>query len=163
MPLAFVDIRGKEDKYAESTKNDNEVNYIVEELLPKLFENSVLPRSIGIITMYKAQRSAITAAIYNYYPTLLENDEIEICSVDGFQGREKDMIIISCVRSNPSNKIGFLYKANRLNVALTRAKYGLIIVGNRETLSGRNPMWRSLINYFQDCKAIASSSLFNRR
>ena len=60
---------------------------------------------------------------------------IEIASVDAFQGREKDIIIISCVRSNEHQGIGFLADPRRLNVALTRAKYAVIIVGNPKVLA----------------------------
>ena len=61
--------------------------------------------------------------------------EIQVASVDSFQGREKDFIILSCVRSNEKAGIGFLNDPRRLNVAMTRARSGLVILGNPKVLT----------------------------
>ena len=74
----------------------------------------------------------------------IEIPDIEVGTVDGFQGREKDIIIISCVRANDQGQIGFLSDARRMNVALTRAKFGLYIIGCAETLR-HNELWCKLI------------------
>jgi hypothetical protein len=75
---------------------------------------------------------------------------LNLCSLlcDYSQGREKNYIILSCVRSNEAQGIGFLSDARRLNVALTRAKYGLVILGNPRALS-RNGLWNSLLHHFR--------------
>ncbi|MBQ6512662.1 IGHMBP2 family helicase [Methanobrevibacter sp.] len=93
---------------------------------------------IGIISPYADQ----VKIIQNETP-------VEVKTVDGFQGREKEIIIISTVRSNDNGNIGFLSDLRRLNVAITRAKRKLIIIGNRETLKN-NPTYARLIDFVED-------------
>lgn len=80
-------------------------------------------------------------------------DTIECNTVDAFQGREKDIIIFNCVRSNDiessTGALGFLTDLRRLNVAITRPKHFLLVVGNAKTLC-RNEVWNNLIDH---CKA----------
>jgi regulator of nonsense transcripts 1 len=108
----------------------------VEKIVTKFFRSGILPSQIGVITPYEGQRSYVVN--YMQYNGSLKKDlykEVEVASVDAFQGREKDYIILSCVRSNEHQGIGFLNDPRRLNVALTRAKYGMVILGNPKVLS----------------------------
>lgn len=108
----------------------------VEKIVTKFFKSGVNPGQIGVVTPYEGQRSYIVN--YMQFNGSLKKDlykEIEVASVDAFQGREKDYIILSCVRSNEHQGIGFLNDPRRLNVALTRAKYGVVILGNPKVLS----------------------------
>ncbi|KAL8270249.1 hypothetical protein Esti_005808 [Eimeria stiedai] len=103
----------------------------VERLVMALIKRGATPSQIGVITPYIGQR--------NYLKTLLQRHpipaDVELSSVDAFQGREKDIIIFSCVRSNAQSSIGFLSDPRRLNVALTRARFCLFICGNADLLS----------------------------
>lgn len=104
--------------------------------MTKFFKSGVVPGQIGVVTPYEGQRSYIVN--YMQFNGSLKKDlykDIEVASVDAFQGREKDYIILSCVRSNEHQGIGFLNDPRRLNVALTRAKYGVVILGNPKVLS----------------------------
>ena len=117
-----------------NTKEIEFVSAIIDELLTK-FDAS----SIGVITPYQAQLKEITKSISK------QTEKIEVKSVDGFQGKEKEIIIISCVRSkSKTGTIGFLSNSKRINVAITRAKKALYIVGDVDSLK-RNPTWNKLI------------------
>jgi superfamily I DNA and/or RNA helicase len=72
---------------------------------------------------------------------------VEVSSVDGFQGREKELILFSAVRSNEAGSVGFLADERRLNVAITRARRGLVIVGNSGTLGAGSEVWRDYLRF----------------
>ena len=92
---------------------------------------------IAIITPYAAQ-----------VRFLREELPVEIDSVDGFQGREKEAVVMSLVRSNPKAEIGFLRDVRRMNVAMTRARRKLLVVGDSATVSG-HPFYRRMVEYFE--------------
>ena len=80
--------------------------------------------------------------------------------MDAFQGREKDIIIMSCVRSNEQQSIGFLSDPRRLNVALTRARFGLVILGNPKVLS-RQSLWNGLLTHYKEQGCLVEGPLTN--
>ena len=71
-----------------------------------------------------------------------KDNKIELNTIDGFQGREMDVIILSLVRSNSNSNIGFVANTRRINVAITRAKYLLVVIGNIETLK-KDKFWKN--------------------
>ena len=101
-----------------------------------LLRAGVDPGRIGVVTPYEGQRAYVSQHMTRagVLATRLYG-EVEVASVDAFQGREKDFIILSCVRSNEKTGIGFLNDPRRLNVAMTRARSGLVILGNPKVLS----------------------------
>ncbi len=145
-PIVFVDTQGMEayerlPDRSTSYENEKEAK-IVQALVEELLDMGAKIEDIGIITPYAAQVKLLKR--------LLDSEErvFEIKSVDGFQGREKEIIIISFVRSNDKGEIGFLQDLRRLNVALTRAKRKLICIGDSQTLS-HNEVYAKLIEYMQ--------------
>ena len=101
---------------------------------------------IGIITPYAAQVRLLRELL---------PDDIEINSVDGFQGREKEAIVISLVRSNNRGEIGFLAETRRMNVALTRARRKLLVIGDSATVTA-HPFYARLIDYWDQIGAYQS-------
>ncbi|GAA5842966.1 hypothetical protein JCM5353_001026 [Sporobolomyces roseus] len=112
---------------SESKSNENEAE-IVLNYVKFLIKARIPTSSISIISPYSSQVLLLSSLIHPLYP------EIEIGSIDSNQGRENDVIIISLVRSNESGEIGFLKEMRRLNVAMTRARRQLVVVGDSETL-----------------------------
>ncbi|WVO17314.1 hypothetical protein L204_105006 [Cryptococcus depauperatus] len=161
-PMFFHQNLGTEEISSSGTSflNRTEASN-VEKMVTKFFKSGVLPSQIGVITPYEGQRSYI--ASYMQLHGSLKKDlykEVEVASVDAFQGREKDYIILSCVRSNEHQGIGFLNDPRRLNVALTRAKYGVVILGNPKVLS-KHPLWLYLLTHYKEKGCFVEGPLSN--
>lgn len=111
--------------------------------------------SLGVITPYQAQRRAIVRDcqqnLKKEEELMLLEKTVMINTVDSFQGQEKDVIIVSTVRSNPRGNVGFLTDDRRINVALTRARFLLIVVGNGDTLGG-NSTWNDFLTWAEKMK-----------
>ncbi|ETO06421.1 regulator of nonsense transcripts [Reticulomyxa filosa] len=151
-PFLFFDIHtSTESRSGTSLYNNIEAQFVLTHLekFRKDFPSDFSTCSIGIITPYKQQQKQIQTLIQK--SNLEGGKNIEIQTVDFYQGREKDIIVFSCVRAAKflfvllENGIGFLSDIRRLNVAITRAKFSLWIVGNSAALE-TNSDWKALID-----------------
>lgn len=165
-PMMFWASFGKEEISLSGTSYLNRVETMAcEKLVTKLFLDGVRPEQIGIITPYEGQRAYVVQYL-TFNGSLADRREeysrVEVESVDAFQGREKDYIILSCVRANDSQGIGFLSDPRRMNVALTRAKFGLIVLGNPVLLL-KNPLWNNLLIHFRQNGCLVEGPLDSLR
>ena len=151
-----------------SAKNNIEAETISEIILPKLFESEINPSNIAIIAPYKSQVENIINYINKsescYHKT------IDVSTLDSFQGKEYDIIIFSFTRSSDHNnapyengkrkyvKVGFLDDARRLNVAFSRAKKKLILIGNSKTLTDSRSHYDKVFNYTELFKKLVRLS-----
>lgn len=163
-PMFFYATTGQEEIGSSGTSFLNRTEAAaVEKIATRFLRAGIKPEQIGVITPYEGQRAYIVQYM-QYSGSMHVNlyQDIEVASVDAFQGREKDYIILSCVRSNEHQGIGFLQDPRRLNVALTRAKYGTLIVGNPKVLS-RQELWNHLLNYYKENKVLVEGPLNNMK
>merc|ERR1711957_881754 len=142
-------------KENDSYYNDEEMKEVADILIDVLYQDELSLSYIGIISPYSAQVSKLRQFLGIHLPLRLPrrkldfekvNTELDISSVDSFQGSEKELIIFSAVRSNNQRRVGFLSDWRRLNVMITRARRGLIVVGNLMTLSG-DEWWSHYIDW----------------
>lgn len=145
--LLFINTSNAENNGENHLKDSKSIiNQLESEIAVNIAEDylkaGVGTEDIGIITPYADQVKIIQ-----------DNTPVEVKTVDGFQGREKEIIIISTVRSNNNGNIGFLQDLRRLNVAITRAKRKLIIIGNKNTLKN-NPTYNRLIEFVEGEKLL---------
>ncbi|XP_065004866.1 uncharacterized protein LOC135636771 isoform X1 [Musa acuminata AAA Group] len=148
-PYSFINIdHGMEsfDSLGRSRKNEVEIVVILQILrnLHKASSRTQKELSVGIICPYTAQVLAIRGKLGKMYQS---NSfmSVKVNSVDGFQGSEEDVIILCTVRSNADGSVGFLSNLNRANVALTRARHCLWVVGNGPTLISSGSIWAKLV------------------
>ncbi|XP_014803947.1 PREDICTED: putative helicase MOV-10 [Calidris pugnax] len=166
-PIIFHGVCGEDQREAKSPSffNTSEIEVLLY-YLKKLLQSrgkggcpSVSPKEVGIITPYRKQVEKIRKAIYSMDPVLRALPDIQLLkvgSVEEFQGQERRVILISTVRScsnylqmDETFKLGFLKNPKRLNVAITRAKALLIVVGNPAVLS-KDQHWQRFLRYCKE-------------
>ncbi|TFK91033.1 P-loop containing nucleoside triphosphate hydrolase protein [Polyporus arcularius HHB13444] len=149
-PVVFYDTAGCEyferlegDGDEGSRCNENEA-YVVKGWVDQLIGAGVLPTQIAVITPYQAQVTLLTSLLRPVH-----GPELEIGTVDGMQGREKEAVVISLVRSNEKREVGFLKDKRRLNVAMTRARRHLCVVGDSSTVQHGSPFLKNWMAWLE--------------
>lgn len=138
-PLLFIDTAGRGFDEEREDESSSYFNTGEAELAKQLAERlSATGASVGLLSPYAGQVQKLRE--------LCEDLPLEVNTIDGFQGREKDVIIVSLVRSNERQEIGFLSDVRRMNVALTRARKVLIVIGDSATLAG-HPFYGAFVDH----------------
>lgn len=168
LPLAFVDTAGcgyEEKTEGNSLYNPEEASFVLKHLaqlvatLKAYYTLETFP-SIAVIAPYR-QQIQLLQELLPHHPELLElGDRIAINTVDSFQGQERDIVYISMTRSNTDNVIGFLADTRRMNVAMTRARKKLVMIGDSATLAAL-PFYTELIAYAESIDAYQSAWEFS--
>ncbi|KAI9435234.1 P-loop containing nucleoside triphosphate hydrolase protein [Russula earlei] len=159
-PIVFFDTAGCEyferlegDGDESSRCNENEAT-IVYNWVATLVAAGITPSQIGIITPYQAQVALLSSLLRSCY-----GSELEIGTVDGMQGREKEAVIISLVRSNDKREVGFLKDERRLNVAMTRARRHLCVIGDSSTVQHGSKYLKDWLLWLEENADILSAEL----
>ncbi|HLT71764.1 MAG TPA: AAA domain-containing protein, partial [Cyclobacteriaceae bacterium] len=154
-PVEFIDTAGcgfdeAQDPETLSRYNEEEASLVIRQVeqLLETIGASENPHSLGIITPYRAQVDRLTKLMEQspWYEDI--KSLITINTVDAFQGQERDIIVLGFVRSNDRGEVGFLGDIRRTNVAMTRARKKLIMIGDSATL-GAHPFYSELVEYVQ--------------
>jgi ATP-dependent RNA/DNA helicase IGHMBP2 len=150
-PIHFIDTAGASYDEEQEVDGDSHMNPLEAELVVKkvheLMDCGVTSEQIAIISPYSAQVKLLREK--------LKHLDLEIDSVDGFQGREKEAVIVSLVRSNREGEVGFLADTRRMNVALTRARRKLIVIGDSATITSHG-FYKRMVEYFESLGAYHS-------
>ncbi|MFD2888039.1 AAA domain-containing protein [Chitinophaga cymbidii] len=163
-PLAFVDTAGcgfEEKVEGTSTSNPEEAAFLFRHLhqfvtaLDAHYDAQNFP-SIAVISPYRQQITLLKEQL-EHSPALRQyGDRISVNTIDSFQGQERDIVYISMTRSNPESRIGFLSDIRRMNVAMTRARKKLVIIGDSATLS-QTPFYADFLTYAETSNAYQSA------
>lgn len=163
-PLTFIDTAGcgfDEKQDGTSTTNPEEAAFLFKHLtqlvteLSTRYERAAFP-TIAVISPYKQQVELLKEQLL-HSPTLLTyNGNISVNTIDSFQGQERDIVYIGMTRSNADSKIGFLSDIRRMNVAMTRARKKLVVIGDSATLS-QLPFYADFITYAEQRNAWQSA------
>ena len=149
--IHFIDTAGASYDEASDPNGDSRFNLseaqLANQKVIELLACGLAEADIAVISPYSAQVRLLRECI-------LQTD-VEIDSVDGFQGREKEVVIVSLVRSNLENEIGFLKDVRRMNVAMTRARRKLIVIGDSATITV-HPFYQRMVTYFESIQAYHS-------
>lgn len=151
-PVRFIDTAGagfdeELEEDSGSRHNPGEAERVVQ-VVRRWLAAGVPAGAIGVITPYRAQ-------VRKLRDRLSDVPAVEVDSVDGFQGRENEAIVISLVRSNPAGRIGFLADTRRTNVAFTRARRALVVIGDSATLSN-DPFYLRMVGHLEAIGAYGS-------
>ncbi|WP_207514057.1 AAA domain-containing protein [Longitalea luteola] len=163
-PLVFVDTAGcgfDEKTEQTSTYNPEEAAFLFRHLtqLVSTLDGHYKPEnfpSIAIISPYKQQIDTLKEQFLSSPALQAYEHKIAINTIDSFQGQERDIVYISMTRSNPDSRIGFLSDIRRMNVAMTRARKKLVVIGDSATLS-QFPFYSDFITWAQDRNAYQSA------
>lgn len=152
IPLVFCNVnRSKEQRTSDGKSFVNLAEMaICGRILNILYNGGIAGERIGIITFYQGQELTLSDNL-NWFTEADEDwlDDVHIGTVDGFEGKDIDIVIIVCVRANgvrSPKRVGFLADQRRFNVAITRAKYGMFVIGHAQTLV-TDPMWKVYLDF----------------
>lgn len=153
-PLVFIDTAGCDMPEHQTSENDSTGNpgeaKVVASHVCSLITAGVDPKDIAVISPYNLQVEILRKLLHPEYPGL------EIRSVDGFQGREKEAVVLSMVRSNDKGIVGFLSDDRRTNVAVTRARRHLALICDSQTV-GKHDFLRTLIDHMHEYGEVKSA------
>lgn len=148
--LFFFDHQEEESAVKDSTSKINKFEaHLCAKFACFLINGGIGPDKITILSMYSSQRKEIARFLREESRRVEDAKDIQVSSVDGFQGEENDIIILSLVRSrSPKSGIGFLSVSNRVCVALSRARHGLYVFGNASQLRMQSELWKNILKIF---------------